>query len=37
VENSFGVLGRIDRIRPIGLYNTVNRNTWNTVREDRVT
>ena len=37
VENSFGVLGRIDRIRPVGLYNTANRNTWNTVREDRVT
>lgn len=37
MENSFGVLGRIDRIRPVGLYNTANRNTWNTVREDRVT
>ncbi len=37
VENSFGVLGRIDQIRPVGLYNTANRNTWNTVREDRVT
>jgi len=37
VENSFGILGRIDRIRPVGLYNTVNRIAWNTVREDRVT
>ncbi|MGV0950505.1 MAG: TonB-dependent receptor, partial [Azonexus sp.] len=37
VENSFGVLGRVDQIRPVGLYNTANRNTWNTVREDRVT
>ena len=37
MENSFGVLGRVDRIRPVGLYNTVNRTTWNTVREDRVT
>ena len=37
VENSFGVLGRIDRIRPVGLYNTANRIAWNTVREDRVT
>ncbi len=37
VENSFGVLGRIDRIRPVGLYNTVSRNVWKTVREDRVT
>jgi hypothetical protein len=37
VENSFGILGRIDRIRPVGLYNTVNRIARNTVREDRVT
>ena len=37
VENSFGILGRIDRIRPVGLYNTANRTTWNIVREDRVT
>ena len=37
VENSFGVYGRLDQIRPVGLYNTTKRNTWNTVREDRVT
>ena len=37
VENSFGILGRIDRIRAVGLYNTAHRTTWNIVREDRVT
>lgn len=37
VANAFGVDGRVDRIDPVGLYNTVRRATWNTVREDRVT
>jgi outer membrane receptor protein involved in Fe transport len=37
VSNAFGVQGRIDRLRPVGLYNTSQRNTWNTVREDNVT
>jgi outer membrane receptor protein involved in Fe transport len=27
----------MDRLRPVGLYNTNQRNTWNTVREDNVT
>ncbi|MBL0167371.1 MAG: TonB-dependent receptor [Propionivibrio sp.] len=37
VENSFGVYGRIDRLRPVGLYTTQARNTLSTVREDDVT
>ena len=37
VSNAFGVQGRMDRLRPVGLYNTSQRNTWNTVREDNVT
>ena len=37
VSNAFGVQGRMDRLRPVGLYNTNQRNTWNTVREDNVT
>ena len=37
VANSFGLQGRVDRIRPVGLYNTSARTTWNTVREDSVT
>ena len=37
VENSIGAQGRVDQIRPVGLYNTANRETWNTVREDNVT
>ena len=37
VSNAFGVQGRIDRLRPVGLYNTSARNAWNTVREDNVT
>ena len=37
VSNAFGVQGRIDRLHPVGLYNTSARNTWNTVREDKVT
>ncbi|MER2538997.1 MAG: TonB-dependent receptor [Azonexus sp.] len=36
VSNAFGVQGRMDRLRPVGLYNTSQRNTWNTVREDNV-
>lgn len=36
VENTFGIEGRIDRIRPVGLYATHNRTTLATVREDRV-
>jgi len=37
VANSFGLQSRIDRISPVGLYNTSRRDTWNTVREDKVT
>jgi outer membrane receptor protein involved in Fe transport len=37
VVNAFGLQGRVDRIRPVGLYNTSARTTWNTVREDNVT
>jgi len=36
VDNTFGVEGRIDRIRPVGLYTTSARNVLSTVREDRV-
>ncbi len=36
VSNAFGVQVRMDRLRPVGLYNTSQRNTWNTVREDNV-
>ena len=35
--NSFGVDARIDRIDPVGLYNTSRRIAWNAVREDEVT
>jgi len=37
VANSFGLQSRIDRLSPVGLYNTSRRDTWNTVREDKVT
>lgn len=37
VSNSFGLQGRIDKIKPVGLYNTSARTTYNTVREDNVT
>lgn len=37
VTNSFGLQSRIDKIHPVGLYNTVARSTYNTVREDNVT
>jgi outer membrane receptor protein involved in Fe transport len=37
VSNAFGVQGRIDHLRPLGLYHTSQRTTWNTVREDNVT
>lgn len=37
VLNSFGVQGRVDRLQPVGLYNTSARTTWNTVREDNIT
>ncbi len=36
VENSFGVQARIDRLSPVGLYQTQARSTLNTVRADRV-
>lgn len=36
VENSFGMQGRIDQLRPLGLYATSARQTLATVREDRV-
>lgn len=37
VSNAFGLQGRVDRLSPVGLYNTRQRETWNTVREDKVT
>lgn len=37
VSNSFGLQGRIDKIKPVGLYNTSARTNYNTVREDNVT
>ncbi len=36
VENTLGIEGRIDRIRPVGLYATNARATVSTLREDRV-
>lgn len=36
VSNAFGLQGRIDHLRPVALFNTSQRNTWNTVREDKV-
>jgi outer membrane receptor protein involved in Fe transport len=36
VENTFGIEGRVDRIRPVGLYTTRSRTTLSTLREDRV-
>lgn len=37
VEHSFGVQGRRDRLQPVGLDQTSQRNTWSTVRTDAVT
>lgn len=37
VSHSIGLGGRIDRLSPVGLYNTSERSTWNTVREDALT
>lgn len=37
VSNAFGLQGRIDQLSPVGLYNTRQRQTWHTVREDKVT
>lgn len=37
VTNSFGLQSRIDKIKPVGLYDTSSRTTYNTVREDNVT
>lgn len=37
VTNSFGLQSRIDKIHPVGLYNTSAHTTYNTVREDSVT
>ncbi len=36
VSNAFGLQGRVDRIPSLALYNTVQRQVWNTVREDAV-
>lgn len=36
VENTLGIEGRMDRIRPVGLYLTSQRATWATMREDNV-
>ena len=37
VVNTFGLQGRVDRLDPVGLYASRQRNTVSTVREDRVT
>ena len=37
VVNAFGLQTRVDRLRPVGLYSTKERETLATVREDRVT
>jgi len=37
VENTFGLQSRIDRLSPVGLYATRQRQTLSTVREDQVT
>ncbi len=37
VSNAFGLQGRVDRLSPVGLYGTRQRETLNTVREDKVT
>ena len=34
--HTFGVQGRQDQLSPVGLYNTSQRVTWNTVREDQI-
>ena len=36
VSNAFGLQARVDWLSPVGLYNTRQRETWNTVREDKV-
>lgn len=36
MSNTFGLQGRYDDISPVGLYNTDDRDRFNTVREDRV-
>ncbi|UCV14932.1 TonB-dependent receptor [Quatrionicoccus australiensis] len=37
VTNSFGLQTRVDRLSPVGLYATSNRETLSTIREDKVT
>ena len=37
VVNTFGLQGRVDRLDPVGLYASRQRNAVSTVREDRVT
>lgn len=36
VSNAFGLQARVDRLNPVGLYNTRQRETWHSVRADRV-
>jgi outer membrane receptor protein involved in Fe transport len=36
VIHTLGVQGRQDQLSPVGLYNTTQREIWNTVREDRI-
>ncbi|MDD2744778.1 MAG: TonB-dependent receptor [Rhodocyclaceae bacterium] len=36
VSHSIGLQGRIDRLRPVGLYRSRQRETWATQREDQV-
>ena len=36
LTHSFGVQGRQDQLSPVGLFNTHQREIWNTVRQDRI-
>lgn len=36
MTHTFGVQGRQDQLSPVGLFNTQQRETWNTVRQDRI-
>ncbi len=37
VSHRIGLQGRVDRLNPVSLYGTRQRDIWTTVREDRVT
>ena len=36
LTHSFGLQGRQDQLSPVGLFNTRQRDIWNTVRQDRI-